>query len=187
MTRALALLCAWLVVACSIAATSPVVTLTASNGSAMCAAFAVQPRRLLTAAHCVRANPVTYVRTAPLAVGVEHAAVLRVNVVQDWAVLEPVAPLPAFSTAPPAPGELDVRGQAGSLLESYFDGFAPSGADALRWSAAVDVEPGWSGSPVLQHGRAVGILQTCRGELWPVKACLRPGFVTFFPAYEVPL
>lgn len=185
--RALVLLCAWLAVACSVAATSPVVTITASDGAAVCTAFAVQPRRLLTAAHCVIADPVPYARTAPVVVGVERAAVLRVNADQDWAVLEPASALPTFATAQPTPGALTVRGQAGRLIEAYFDGLARDGSDLNRWSAAVDVVPGWSGSPVLQQGRAIGILQTCRGALWPVKTCDRPGFVTFWPAAAVPL
>jgi hypothetical protein len=186
MTRALVLLCAWLAVACSLAATSPVVTITAPNGSAICSAFAVQPNRLLTAAHCVHTDPVRYERTAPVVVGLERAAVLRVNVDQDWAVLEPAAPLPVFATAAPVPGVLAVRDQLGALREPYFDGFAPDGASVERWSAALDVVPGWSGSPVLQGGRAIGILQSCRGVLWPVKACARPGLAFFFPATAVP-
>lgn len=185
--RAVVLLVAWLAVACSLAAASPIVALQDAAGQTTCSAFAVQPRRLLTAAHCVHGSPVTYSRDALLTLGAEQAAVVAIDRLQDWAVLEPQTPLPAFGVAEPTPGSVVIVaarssvGSAGRLLESYFAGDVP------RWAAATYAEPGWSGSPVLQHGLAVGILQSCRGETWPRKACAKPGFVTFFPAASVPL
>jgi hypothetical protein len=96
--------------------------------------------------------------------------------------------LPEFDLAAPVPGEVstvaaiaDWEPVSGTLLDSYYAG------ETVRWSAALDVEPGWSGAPIIQHGRAVGILQTCRGEEWPVERCARPGFVTFFPVLSVPI
>lgn len=177
----------WLVVACSLQPPSPVVSLVDARGSATCTAFAVQPRRLVTAAHCVHGSTASYVRQAPVVLGVEQARLLASNAGQDWAVLEPASDLPTFAVAAPLPGLLAVQTSQGSLLESYFDGLAADGSDVRRWSASIDVRPGWSGSPVLQHGLAVGILQSCRGTIWPRKACVRPGFATFFPTTQVPL
>jgi len=196
MSRALVLLLAWLVVACSLAASSPVVAVTSPSGETVCSAFAVRSHRLLTAAHCVRpdADRVAFVRRAPVTLGVEFASVVRVSRDQDWAVLSPLVELPELVIAEPAPGPLAVEAARpgwsvtlGHLLESYYSGTATDGSDVRRWAAALDVEPGWSGSPVLQAGHVVGILQACRGEQWPRKACVRPGFATFFPASAVPL
>lgn len=187
MTRVLLLFAAWLFVACSLASTSPVVSIVDASGSPTCSAFAVQPRRLVTAAHCVHAQTTAYVRQAPVALGAEHARLIASNTSQDWAVLEPAVDLPTFATAAVTPGELAVQTSRGTVLESYFDGLAADGSDVRRWSAALDVVPGWSGSPVVQDGYAVGILQSCRGTLWPRKSCARPGFATFFPVTSVPL
>lgn len=193
MTRALVLLVAWLAVACSLAATSPVVAITAPSGEIVCSAFAARGR-LLTAAHCVHRDPVAFLRQAPVTVGVEYASVLQLNPDQDWAVLQPSVELPELVIAEPAPGAVAVEAarndwewEFGELLESYYAGRAADGSDIRRWFAALDAEPGWSGSPVLQRDLVVGILQTCRGAEWPAKTCDRPGFVTFFPASAVPL
>lgn len=131
-----------------------------------------------------------YLRQASWTAGVDRAAAWLVNREEDWAVLDPGpdAALPELSLAAPAPGVVSTQAAIadwqtvdGTLLESYYAG------ETVRWSAALDVEPGWSGSPIIQHGRAVGILQTCRGEKWPIKTCERPGFVTFFPVLSVPI
>jgi hypothetical protein len=159
----------------------------APSGETICSAFAARGR-LLTAAHCVHRDPVSFVRQAPITFGAEYASVVRVDHSQDWAVLQLSVELPELVIAAPHPGEVSTQAARddwavafGTLLESYYAGTAP------RWSAALDVEPGWSGSPVLQEGRVIGILQGCRGAEWPRKACARPGFVTFFPAASVPL
>lgn len=194
--KPLILLFAWLVAACSLAATSPVVAVLSPAGETVCSAFAVQPRRLLTAAHCVRpgAERVAFAFRAQLTTGTETASVLRRNPDQDWAVLVPDIELPPLVIAEPSPGPLAVQAARadwalafGVLLESYYAGQAADGSDIRQWFAALDVEPGWSGSPILQGGRVVGILQTCRGAQWPSKRCARPGFVTFFPVSAVPL
>ena len=193
--KALLLFCA-LLVACATAATSPVVALTDGTGATICSAFAVRPERLLTAAHCVPqdAVEVTFVRHAPIALGRENASVLRANRDDDWAVLLPATPVPvAFGLAQAADGAVSIvpaidnwRSTDGTVLESYFAGLV-DGVEVRRWSAAIDIAPGWSGSPLLQHGLAVGILQRCRGDAFPRKSCARPGFATFFPTESVTL
>ncbi len=187
------LLFAWLVVACSMAATSPVVAITSPGGETICSAFAARGR-LVTAAHCVKRDPVSFVRQAPVALGVEYARVMRVDRDQDWAVLEPSIELPELVIGEPSLGPLAVEAARadwsvgfGQLLESYYAGNAIDGSDIRRWSAALDVDPGWSGSPIIQNGQAVGLLQSCRGAEWPRKGCARPGFAVFFPASQVPL
>lgn len=171
--------------------TSPVVALLDEAGNTRCSAFATRGV-LMTAAHCVPddAVDVSYLRRAGYTVGVDRALVVRSSREEDWAVLDPGpgAELPEFDLAEPVPGRVSTQAAIadwetveGELLESYFAG------DSLRWSAALDVEPGWSGSPVLQYGRAIGILQECRGEAWPVEHCTRPGFVVFFPSLSVPI
>jgi hypothetical protein len=167
------------------APTSPVVAVVDAYGNTRCSAFATRGV-LLTAAHCVPGGTdnVSYRRRASYTVGVDRASVLLVNTEEDWAALDPGpgAALPEFALAEPQPGAVSTQAAIadwetaeGILGESYFAG------DSLRWSAALDVEPGWSGSPILQNGHAIGILQTCRGAEWPSKSCVRPGFVTFFP------
>jgi hypothetical protein len=168
---------------------SPVVALLDAAGDTRCSAFAARGM-LLTAAHCIPdgAESVDYLRRASYTVGVDRASVLLVSREEDWAVLDPGpdARLPEFSLADPVPGEVSTQAAIadweparGTLLESYYAG------ETVRWSAELDVEPGWSGAPIIQHGRAVGILQTCRGETWPIERCVRPGFVTFFPVLSV--
>lgn len=195
MPRAVVLLLAWLAVACALGPASPVVALVDASGAVRCSAFAVPHQRLLTAAHCVpeAARHVAFT-TSPPSWGVEYASVLARNAEQDWAVLEPTITLPELVIAEPELGPVQVQAARadwavalGALLESYYAGNAIDGSDIRRWSASLDVEPGWSGSPVMQGGRAIGILQSCRGVNFPWKACYHPGFVVLFPASQVPL
>jgi hypothetical protein len=188
----LAVLLALLGVGCTAATPSPVVGLVDRTGNTLCSAFAVAPRELVTAAHCLRMDPIRFERRAPIAFGYEVAKPVRVNRDQDWAVLSTDADLPTLPVARPHHGLVSVlaakpgwQSSTGRLLESFFAGFAADGSDVRRWSAELDVNPGWSGSPVVQDGAAVGVLQTCRGANWPAKQCARPGFVTFFPIAEV--
>jgi hypothetical protein len=192
-TRALFLLFAWLAVACSLAATSPVVAVVSASGETICSAFAVRGR-LVTAAHCVHSDPVSFIRQAPITSGVDYASVVQLNPDQDWAVLQPTIELPELVIGAPSPGPLSVlparddwQEAFGTLLESYYAGNAIDGSELRQWSAQLDAEPGWSGSPVLQHGYVVGVLQRCRGAQHPVKTCDRPGYIRFFPASAVAL
>jgi hypothetical protein len=161
-------------------------------GNTICSAFAVEPRKLVTAAHCLRTDPVRFERRASISFGYEVATPTRVSRDQDWAVLSTDADLPTLRVARPHHGLVSVvaakhgrQSSTGRLLESFFAGVAADGSDVRRWSAELEVNPGWSGSPVVQDGFAVGVLQTCRGAKWPAKQCARPGFVTFFPIAEV--
>lgn len=194
--------------ACTPAARSPLVQVTrwpatqARPEPAHCSGFAANlavGTRILTAGHCVaayaigeRVPVVTRQRWDHTSQGVRWARLERVDGRGDVAVLAPedatMAELEALPVANRAPvhGEL-VRLQSGrywaesrGVVEGRY--YADVGGQAgERWSCTASIEPGWSGSAVLDaDGRVLGVVTSCQAVLTATDSVVcRPGFAAF--------
>lgn len=166
----------------------------------VCGAFAVGPRTLLTAGHCVRWQAGTAVRWEPRDIvrTLETARAVSADRERDLAWLETDATLsPVFRTRRGLEGEhvtavspvYDWSQSSGYLTRETYLGGEPDGGSCdgsscrgvTYWETTLTIKPGWSGSPVLgDDGAAIGVVSSCQGfarwvGLRLEKTC-KPGF-----------
>lgn len=159
-----------------------------------CNAFAIAPHELATAAHCVehrtseeidsprtaRAGDMIYYVTRrewyTTALSAEPSIVTHYDRPHDFATLEtsgasaPFVPLRVGSLCPHCANESAVRARS-ALFEwrshsGHLEGRAIGGLGERWWESTIDVEPGWSGSPVFaSSGVVIGVVSACRGSV----------------------
>ncbi len=203
-----ALMLGLVLTACSAAVRSPFVqvtkwpTMSPRPEPAHCSGFAVkldQGVRVLTAAHCAAAYAlgervplVTRHRWEHTSRGVRWAWLESVDGMGDVAVLRPdaaaMAELEALPLARRAPlvGE-PVRLSSGrywaesrGVVEGRYYADVSGGVAGERWSCTATIEPGWSGSAVLDaRGAVLGLVTSCQAVQSATEVICRPGFAAF--------
>jgi hypothetical protein len=167
------LVLALLIAACNLRPTakSPAAVLVHDDGFAFCGAAAIEPRVLVTAAHCTDYGEVKELRYATdeqrrlFVNAFSNATLKRLDRARDLAWLD-IAP-----DDPPLPS-LTARsartGEAAVAIGAAF-GWHKSFGHVLRQDSGfletdISIAPGWSGSPVIAgDGELIGIVSACTG------------------------